>query len=103
MMVYLDDKWAISVDSYGNHQPHNYREVLVRDKITKQYSPSGNKEWVAENSYHPSFASAIRGYIIPKMMLDGFDTLTMKEYIAEFERVTSDLVSKLDKALGVNK
>lgn len=103
MMVYLDDKWAISVDSYGNHQPHNFRKVKVRDKVTNTWVDSDKEDWVAETSYHPSFAATIRGYIIPKMMLDGFDTLTMREYLAEFEKMNSEWVDKLDKACEVLK
>ena len=88
MIIEIDERWKVTVDTYGNHEPVEFREV--ENRKTKELS----MKWVEHNKYFPNMVQALR-YIIDQTVLEKVDVATYREYIEQYKSLIDYFESKL--------
>jgi hypothetical protein len=94
MILTLNDKWRISVDTHGNHCPELYTVKPGGVKLPRGGVSQPSEGWDNQGKYFGSVGLAVR-YIATQDASD--DVLTVAEYVDKVEANVDRMVKELGR------
>ena len=83
-LIYITSTWAFTVDTNGNHQPYELREVKGKDS-------SVSSSWLGCDCYFPSVGMLLQWIVTTELAResDSGELENVKEYLTRFKEIAT--------------